>query len=96
MSNERNSQMIRAVEPALHLSGDVNQILDEIRNPSTDSIRYNFVVTMSLEQIQDMLCWLVESNAFQREDQAIKDGKSPTPVQLMLEFKNAVEVLLSR
>lgn len=91
-----NNQMIRAVRPSLHLSGDMDRIFDEAFNPGPQNVRYNFVVSMSIDQIRDLLGWMVESGALQREDQAIKEGKSHTPARLMLEFKTAVESLMGR
>jgi hypothetical protein len=96
MSTATNNQMIRAVQPQLCLSGDINRIFDEVMNPGPQNLRYNFVVSMSIDQIEDLLGWLVESGALKREGDAIGEGKSETPARLMLEFKTAVESLLSQ
>lgn len=96
MSRALDSQMIQAVQPQLCLSGDINRIFDEVMHPGPQNVRYNFVVSMSIEQISDLLGWMVESGALKREEQAIGEGKSKTPARLMLEFKTAVESMLGR
>ena len=84
--------MIRAVVPQLQLSGNIDKIFDEVTNPT---FRHQFVVSLSLEQIKDLLGWIVESGALARESEAIEAGKSRVPAQLMIEFKCAVERMLA-
>lgn len=80
--------MILTVQPQIRLSGGIDKIFEEIANPT---IAYNFVVSLTREQIRDLLDWMVKAELLSNANELIQSGGSEVPGQLMLEFIAAVE-----
>lgn len=85
------SQMIVKIEPQLRLSGDIDKIFDEAFKPT---VAYNLTVSLTVEQIQALLDWIIKQELLVAANETLKAGGSVVPAQLMLKFIKAVGVIL--
>ena len=86
------SRMIINVQPELLFSMDIDRILENFEKPG---VRWNFTVQITIDQMKHLLEWMVDG-VLHRENERIKAGKSTVPVQLMIEFKRAIEAIMER
>jgi len=77
----------------LKLSGNVDRIFEEVANPD---FRYELTVELSIQEIAELLGFMVSAKLLESADQQIKDGGSQTPARLLLEFMKAAEIANTR
>lgn len=82
--------MIKSIQPVLKLSGSADKIFDEIARPN---IRHQLTFEFSLEEIGELLGFIVSAELLEKADEQIKSGGSEIPARLLLEFIKAAEVI---